>query len=295
MPAPRLRTWLQLLRAPNLFTVPGDPLAGFILASGGALHGAAIFAVLASLCLYAGGLLLNDLFDLAEDRAERPNRPLPSGAASPRIVRYVAIALMLVGLAVALLTGPNGACAALALAGAIVTYNAWAKRIPIVGSLVMGLCRGLSLLIGALAASPSPGSPAFVAAAIVALYIACVTNLARHETHATAPTWAKVLPPIPILAALVVFFGEGGAGWHYPAPATFAIALAVVVFEIARLFRKPAPPLPPVIGSLIRTLLILQSAFCMVHRPDALSFVVALALLAFWPMSYSVSRKFYAS
>ena len=28
-------TWLQLLRAPNLFTVPGDPLAGFLLASGG--------------------------------------------------------------------------------------------------------------------------------------------------------------------------------------------------------------------------------------------------------------------
>ena len=295
MPAPRLRTWLQLLRAPNLFTVPGDPLAGFILASGGALHGAAIFAVLASLCLYAGGLLLNDLFDLAEDRAERPNRPLPSGAASPRIVRLVAIALMLVGLAFALLTGPNGACAALALAGAIVTYNAWAKRIPIVGSLVMGLCRGLSLLIGALAAPGSPGPSAFVAAAIVALYIACVTNLARHETHASAPAWAKVLPPIPILAALIVFFGEGGAGWRYPAPATFAIALAVVVFEIARLFRQPAPPLPPVIGSLIRTLLILQAAFCMVHRPDALSFVVALALLAFWPMSYSVSRKFYAS
>ena len=295
MPAPRLRTWLQLLRAPNLFTVPGDPLAGFLLASGGALHVGVIFAILASLCLYAGGLLLNDLFDLAEDRAERPNRPLPSGAASPRIVRLVAIALLLIGLSFALLTGPNGACAALALAGAIVTYNAWAKRIPIVGSLVMGLCRGLSVLIGALAAAPLPGPSAFAAAGIVALYIACVTNLARHETHASAPTWAKLLPPVPILAALLVFLGSGETGWRYPAPATFAIALAVVVFETARLFRQPAPPLPPVIGSLIRTLLILQSAFCMVHRPEPLSFVVALALLAFWPMSYSVSRKFYAS
>jgi hypothetical protein len=30
---PKLTAWLQLLRVPNLFTVPGDPLAGFSLAA----------------------------------------------------------------------------------------------------------------------------------------------------------------------------------------------------------------------------------------------------------------------
>ena len=30
-----LRTWLQLFRAPNLFTVPGDPLAGYLFANSG--------------------------------------------------------------------------------------------------------------------------------------------------------------------------------------------------------------------------------------------------------------------
>ena len=29
----KIRTWLQLFRAPNLLTVPGDSLAGFLLAS----------------------------------------------------------------------------------------------------------------------------------------------------------------------------------------------------------------------------------------------------------------------
>jgi hypothetical protein len=58
--SPSIRVWLQLLRAPNLFTVPGDPIAGFLLATFGVLTSKVIFAVAGSVCLYAGGLLLND-------------------------------------------------------------------------------------------------------------------------------------------------------------------------------------------------------------------------------------------
>src|SRR5690242_3666498 len=80
MPRPNpIRTWLQLFRAPNLLTVPGDPLAGYLLASFGSVDDKLSLAIGASLSFYAGGLLLNDLADLPEDRRERPNRPLPSG------------------------------------------------------------------------------------------------------------------------------------------------------------------------------------------------------------------------
>jgi 4-hydroxybenzoate polyprenyltransferase len=66
------------LRLPNLFTVPGDPIAGFLLACGAANQRVALldyrvaFAVIASLCLYSAGLVMNDLFDLEEDRRDRP-------------------------------------------------------------------------------------------------------------------------------------------------------------------------------------------------------------------------------
>src|SRR5260221_228220 len=90
MPSPSpLRTWLQLFRAPNLLTVPGDPIAGYLLACFGAVEEGLWPAIGASVCFYAGGLLLNDLADLAEDRRERPSRPLPSGAASPWTVEFV--------------------------------------------------------------------------------------------------------------------------------------------------------------------------------------------------------------
>ena len=40
-----MKAWLQLFRVPNLFTVPGDPLAGFLIATGGRLDSRALCAV----------------------------------------------------------------------------------------------------------------------------------------------------------------------------------------------------------------------------------------------------------
>ncbi len=290
-----LKIWLQLFRAPNLFTVPGDPLAGFLLASGGQLGARVLLPIAAGLALYGAGLLLNDLFDLEEDRIERPERPLPSGGAEPRVVRCVAIVLLVVGNALALFAGVHTLLVALGLTGAVLAYDAWAKRVPLLGALVMGLCRGLSLLLGATAAAGAPPRLVFVAAAITTLYIAAVTNLARYETRAGAPLWAGLLPPVPLAAGIAAFVGRGGSGWQYPGPATFALALAFVVLEVARLCWRPAPPLPPAIGSLIRALLFLQAAYCLTFRPSAPAFVCALLLIALWPVSYSVSRRFYAS
>jgi len=61
--------WLRLFRLPNLLTVPGDVLAGFLLTStitAGA-WGKLLLAIPSSLMLYAAGLLLNDLFDYTQE------------------------------------------------------------------------------------------------------------------------------------------------------------------------------------------------------------------------------------
>jgi hypothetical protein len=159
----------------------------------------------------------------------------------------------------------------------------------------MGLCRGLSLLLGAAAASMALTPLTLVAAGLVTLYIASVTHLARYETHRSAAAWAKLLPPMPLALGCVLLFTGAPAGWRYPGPATLSLALFFVVLETRRLLRQPPPPMPPIIGSLIRTLLIVQCALCLVPRPTPLAFVCALSLLALWPVSRAVSRRFYAS
>jgi 4-hydroxybenzoate polyprenyltransferase len=309
------RTWLQLLRAPNLFTVPGDPLAGFLLATGGQVDHRLPLAIAASLCFYSHGLLLNDLADLAEDRRERPNRPLPSGAASVRAVLVVAI--ILAGLALAFCSAINRdtAFVGLALLAAVVVYNLWAKKIPILGPINMGCCRGLSILVGTIAGInrfASLGGAvtagtwsvllplAIFATTGVTVYIAAVTHLARIETLADPPRLPRTIPFVALVFVIVSFFLAAIDRAH-PLGYTNVWLYLIGAYTLyagykihTRLTRQPPPPIPPIIGQLIRLLLPLQAIFCIASRstPGALS---AAALLILWPVSKSVSRRFYAS
>ena len=91
-----LRAYLELVRPPNLFTAAADVLAGYltIVPAIGGIDGQELFwLLLATVCLYGGGVVLNDYFDEPLDRVERPARPLPSGRASRLGARRLAVGL----------------------------------------------------------------------------------------------------------------------------------------------------------------------------------------------------------
>ena len=299
-----LRTWLQLFRAPNLFTVPGDPIAGYVLASYGAFESDVFFAVGASVCFYAAGLLDNDLADFAEDRAERPNRPLPSGAANPRTVRAVAGLLIVAGF---FLAGKLGATALIVAASVVIAvgaYNHLTKHLPVLGALNMGVCRGLSVLLGASAAphgdllwrllAAGRLQPLLIAIALVTLFIAAVTHLARFETKAQSPLLAKWLPACVLLGGSALFLTQVRTFTYWSTAAVFAVAVLGAVAVAIHLTRDATAPVPPFIGQLIRLLLLLQTAFCAAAGTIESSLCAALLLLA-WPVSRVVSKRFYAS
>jgi len=188
-PAPRrgtLAAWAQLLRLPNLFTVPGDPLAGFALA-GGLGSWADLLAVLpcaaAAVLIYAAGLVLNDLCDRQADARDRPSRPLPAGEIRPASAAAASAILAAGGIALAAMVSLPAAAVAAALALAVVVYDAATKRIRVVGPVTMGLCRGLSLLLGAAAAGAgrATATPVAVAVVLLTVYVALVTYLASFE------------------------------------------------------------------------------------------------------------------
>ena len=300
----KFRTWLQLFRAPNLFTVPGDPLAGYVLASYGAFEADVFYAVGASVCLYAAGLLDNDLADLAEDRAERPNRPLPSGAANPRTVAVVAGLLNVAGF---FLAGKLGAAALIVAAGVVLSvwvYNHLTKHLPVIGALNMGVCRGLSVLLGAAAAphgellwrllSAGRLNPLLIAVALVTLYIAAITHLARFETKAQSPPLAKWLPGCALLAGAGLFLMQVRTPTFWSTTAIFSVAVLSAFAVALHLARDASAPVPPCIGQLIRVLLLVQTAFCAAAGTIESSLCAALLLIA-WPVSRAVSKRFYAS
>lgn len=186
---PRLnngRSWLRLLRLPNLLTVPGDVLAGFLLAPAARAADWAqllLLAIPSGLLLYSAGLFLNDLFDYAEDLRDRPDRPLPSGEISREAATVAALVFLWVaGFFAAFF---DALAVALPLILCILLYDVGLKRNPCAGPLLMGASRAGNLLLGAAAAqSGGFAAPGPIAGAVLlGLFIAAVTHLARNETR----------------------------------------------------------------------------------------------------------------
>jgi 4-hydroxybenzoate polyprenyltransferase len=330
----KARAWLQLFRAPNLLTVPGDPLAGFLIATGGQLDSRAGIAVAASLCLYAAGLAMNDLADLAEDRRERPNRPLASGAISKGAAGFVTLLLIANALFILrIAAGPLAMMGGLLLLATITFYNLLAKRVAILGAVTMGTCRGFSVLLGAAAGTgpdalwsawaagvavidPMLGTVlatmagprgqmlftlAIGAAVLIALYIAAVTALARHETKPDYPKLVRFLPLGALLIGYLVLKQATGTLLRDHSPTLWVVAIILCAMNVNQLMAVPPPPLAPRIGGFIRIMPILQASLCLApsvptrlgKTPDSL--VCAVALLACVPLSAWLGKKFYAS
>ena len=197
--------WLRLLRVPNLFTVPGDPLAGFMLVWAAGFHPEpyrAVFCVSASLLLYSFGLITNDLFDLEVDIRERPDRPLASGQIRRSAALTAAVVFGTTGICMAFLTGWRAGVLGVLLTLVILLYNGWGKHVPVWGPVNMGLCRGLSLLLGSAAAGwAGLTTPVVIVSATgLTLYVAAVTQIARREMEPGAVGPVRWLPTLALLA-----------------------------------------------------------------------------------------------
>lgn len=192
------RTFLQLVRAPAGLTVVGDATAGMAAAGRtGLLPRLGLPA--ASVLLYWGGMALNDAVDAELDRAERPERPIPSGRVSRRGAVGIASALTVAGLAIAGLTGGRSSLAvAVPLAASVWTYDLVAKR-GWTGPIVMGACRGLDVLLGA---GRDGTAAAIRPAAVMAGHTASVTTLSRGEVHGTHRAVAVVASASTVAAGV---------------------------------------------------------------------------------------------
>jgi len=301
----RLLAWLRLLRVPNLFTVPGDPIVGFLLASSASSF-SEMFAVwpclLASMFLYMAGLISNDYFDLEEDRRERPDRPLPSGAVNPRTALVVSLLLTAGGLGFAAVASMTCLLVALILSIFILTYNIRLKRYRLLGPLNMGICRGLSILLGGAAVpySRNAAAPVLAAAACMIFYILNVTVIAADETKKKRISARRWMPATIMIFAFFFLHklrmpDYTNMGLQQVIILGSALAAIYVTFRCGwALSGEPEPAIVSrTIGQFIRALIPFQAAMIALSSP--LSWAPALALLALWPFAALLARKFYAS
>ncbi len=109
------------------------------------------WAIATVVLIAAGANTLNDVFDLATDRVNRPRRPLPAGLLTPKTAAIIAIGEM--GLGVSASFRLNWAAVGIALASAValIAYTPFLKPRPVVGNLTVALVSSLTFIFSGFA------------------------------------------------------------------------------------------------------------------------------------------------
>jgi 4-hydroxybenzoate polyprenyltransferase len=222
--------WLRLVRAGTLFSPGADVVAGLCIA-GMPWSAGAVRTVLASIAVYAAGMILNDHADRARDARVRPERPLPSGAIAPRAALVAGLALLAVGVALSASPAWHALLAALVL-----LYDYVVKARALAGALLMGALRALNLLAGGVALTGAfPPRPLLIAAGAYGLYIVAVTVLGiLEDDERVKPRTVESIQLVPPVCAALAFLAMPQP---WPA-AAFAFGLAAVFLARVRRVRE---------------------------------------------------------
>lgn len=274
VPTPTLssvRAHLSLARISNTPTVVSNVLAGAALATSLAFGWPILALCLATALFYTAGMYLNDILDVEIDLQQRPDRPIPSGAVSMNVAMVATAAMFIVGLALVASVSLRAGIGAIGLIATITVYDAWHKGNPI-GPLFMGGTRVLVYVMAFLAFSSTWSTEATPWCAVMLLYVAGLTSIAKMEHGPAAyrywPVASLFLPP---LLAIVRDFSPG----------VIVLACAMVAWAIYSLqfvYQQRPPAFGRAIASLIAGISLLDALLLATHDEWI---AVGIALIAF--------------
>jgi 4-hydroxybenzoate polyprenyltransferase len=261
----KLRTLLELGRTSNLPTVWSNVAAGALLTSAPLSSKPFAVLLLAGSAFYEGGMLLNDAFDAEIDARERPERPIPAGRTSRKVVFQLGFALLGLGMVLLVgaqlggitVTGYGASAAGLLTVSSVLIYDKWHKG-HAWAPIVMGMCRAGLYLMAALAVSGALSRVVLGAALSLLLYIVGLTHIARFETGTIVDrAWlsAFVLSPL-VLTAPFLFRTPISL-----APLCWALALLWTLRALRIALRGGPGQIPRAVVSLIAGVSLVDATF----------------------------------
>ncbi|WP_298711817.1 UbiA-like protein EboC [Chitinophaga sp.] len=293
----KLLGYLRLMRPANILTAITDIIAGAAIV-GFFAHGLddlqsilqLICLIIATIGLYGGGVVFNDVFDAKLDKLERPERPIPSGIISITEASVLGGYLLVVGILAAFtVSGFSGWIAVLTAASALI-YDKWAKHHSVLGPLVMGLCRGLNLSLGMSVYLVSlQGDYLWWIAVVPVAYIAAVTMISRDEVHGgtKTPLIRAAITYALVIAVIGVFSYMTGQ------IATVPIFLAFFAWLIYKpLLRAMKAPTGPNIGKSVKWGVLGLIAMNAAWTAAFAGLPFGLVVLAFLPLSILLGKLF---
>lgn len=243
--------------------------------------------VFASVFLYAGGVVFNDVFDAKLDAVERPERPIPSGLVPSRQAVIWGVLLLGMGILSAFYCNTVSGAISVVLTAAIITYDAHFKHHVFFGPMNMGICRGLNLLLGL---SILGMLPYWWISIVPVIYIFAITLISRGEVHGNNKShivWAGVL--YTIVLTLIAFIVELKAD-NLLLTAPFLILFGILIFlPLAKAYKENSPKnIKKAVISGVLSLIVMNTCWVAGFSNGYLALLVLLLL----PLSMILSKIF---
>ncbi|MCA9001742.1 MAG: UbiA family prenyltransferase [Planctomycetes bacterium] len=302
----RLRAFLLLTRVSLAPSACVDALVGVSLGCAGYFPGWAVLlkAAGASLCVFLGGMALNDWADRAADAKDRPERPIPAGLVKAPEALAFALTLLALGVGLGFWTNPLAGACLLAVAACAAAYDL-VLRGPTLGPMCLALCRAGNLTFGILAVRAESGLPwsdALLLPPIAyGLYVGLVSILSGYEDGARSLQNAKLSGLVTYCAVLLAILPLTAMalrpqpeGWAYLLGLGISLSAASGLWLEAR---RPGPWTQARVGktmgmSLRRLMPATASVACTVLNDTLFPWmVVAVALLGL-KVSHRLRRAF---
>ena len=288
-----MKYYLQLMRPANLVTAIADILAGlslakFIFSTDTLSIQTIILLCIATVGLYGGGVVFNDVFDADLDAIERPERAVPSGKVSKQNATILGISLLTIGIFSASMVSFQSMIIAFCVAILAIVYDKFGKHHAFLGPINMGLCRGGNLLLG-MSVIMSPLQELWWIGIIPVLYIAAITMISRGEVHGGNQSilyFAGFLYLIVSISQLIMSYQFGN----------LFITLPFVFLHVFLIF-KPLivaiqTPIGPNIGKAVKAgvlaLIVMDAAWVSTSG----NYPLAIGVLLLLPLSIRIAKMF---
>lgn len=282
--------YFRLLRPANIVTAVTDILAGIAIAS--SLYNintsSIVWLIIATIGLYGGGVVFNDVFDAELDKIERPERPIPSGVVSKAEASVLGIVALSFGITSAYVASSFSGILASTIAVAAVVYDKWGKHHPILGPVNMGLCRGLNLLLGISIVSMAVEQYWYLGLVPV-VYIIAITMISRGEVHGSNRT---IIYAAAFLYSIVMMSIIWVSGTRETLPLTLLCILLWGALIFPPLWKAIRNPEGKLIGKAVKAgviaLIIMDAAWAFAFDAHSLAIIIFLLL----PVSILLARIF---
>lgn len=300
--------WGRLLRLSLAPSAAADVLAGLVIGGQGEFPREldAAWLVAGSLCVYHGGMVLNDWVDRDADAQLGRDRPLPRGEISAAAAGTAALVLFAAALALCALVSWRALSWMSGVVALVVTYDVLGRG-AWVGPVLLGACRAANLGLGLFYVATLAPDPLRVAPPNAALllslygaYTACASRIARLEdvederAIGSTPRWA--LLACATLLVSVAFVAGPRSGFAAPDAAALALALLGALGLFREALRRGAwsrADCGRATGAALRRLLVFTACAVLAARTHSLDgWLVAGAILAGFALSAGLRRLF---